>query len=172
LEDTLEILRRMWRDPGKVSYAGKHYQITDAYCEPKPDPIPHLIVGGGGDKTMRLAAQYADGWNLPDAPIERYRVRHMLLQKHCEALGRDPQSIELSWFGRLAVARTEDQALALSSGRWNRSNAFVGTPQQAVELMQPFVERGVSYFMLEVLGLPDPDIIGMVLEEVLPKVRA
>ena len=35
-------------------------------------------------------------------------------------------------------------------------NAAGGTPQQAVDLMRPFVDAGVSYFMLEVLGLPDP----------------
>jgi len=171
LADTLEILRRMWSEPDPVTYEGKHYRIVDAWCQPKPDPVPHLIVGGGGTKTMRLAAQYADGWNLPDANLEKYTGRLSVLKQHCEALGRDPQSIELSWFGRLAVGRTEAEALALSNGRWNKSNAFVGTVAECVELMQPFVEAGVSYFMLEVLGLPDPDVIGSVLEEVLPAVR-
>ena len=46
LEDTLEIIRRLWTEPGQVTYQGKHYSITEAYCEPKPEPIPPLIVGG------------------------------------------------------------------------------------------------------------------------------
>jgi alkanesulfonate monooxygenase SsuD/methylene tetrahydromethanopterin reductase-like flavin-dependent oxidoreductase (luciferase family) len=170
LEDTLEILRRMWTEPGPVTYHGRHYKIVDAWCEPRPDPVPPIIVGGGGEKTMLLAARYADGWNLPDASIAKYTDRLNILKRHCAAIGRDMTSLELSWFGRLAVAKTEAEALALSNGRWNPSNAFVGTPQQAVDLMRPFVDAGVSYFMLEVLGLPDPATIDMVLEDVLPRV--
>jgi alkanesulfonate monooxygenase SsuD/methylene tetrahydromethanopterin reductase-like flavin-dependent oxidoreductase (luciferase family) len=171
LEDTLEIFKRMWTEPGPVTYEGKHYKVVNAWCEPRPDPVPPIIVGGGGEKTMMLAARYADGWNLSDAPIERYSDRISVLKRHCETIGRDFSSIELSWFGRLAVAKTEDEALALSNGRWNKTNAFVGTPQQAVDLMRPFVDAGVNYFMLEVLGLPDPTTIEMVLQDVLPRVR-
>lgn len=171
LEDTLEIFKRMWTEPGPVTYEGKHYKVVNAWCEPRPDPVPPIIVGGGGEKTMMLAARYADGWNLSDAPIERYSDRISVLKRHCETIGRDFSSIELSWFGRLAVAKTEDEALALSNGRWNKTNAFVGTPQQAVDLMRPFVDAGVNYFMLEVLGLPDPTTIEMVLQDVLPRVQ-
>jgi alkanesulfonate monooxygenase SsuD/methylene tetrahydromethanopterin reductase-like flavin-dependent oxidoreductase (luciferase family) len=171
LEDTLEIFKRVWTEPGPVTYEGKHYKVVNAWCEPRPDPVPPIIVGGAGEKTMRLAARYADGWNLSDSPIERYHDRMSVLKRHCETIGRDFSSIELSWFGRLAVAKTEADALALSNGRWNKTNAFVGTPQQAVDLMRPFVDAGVSSFMLEVLGLPDPATIEMVLEDVLPRVR-
>jgi alkanesulfonate monooxygenase SsuD/methylene tetrahydromethanopterin reductase-like flavin-dependent oxidoreductase (luciferase family) len=171
LADTLEIMKRLWTEPDPVTYTGKHYKVVDAYCQPKPDPVPPIIVGGGGRKTMRLAAQYADGWNLPDANIEKYTDRLNILKQHCADLGRDPASIELSWFGRLAVANTEAEALAYSNGRWTKDNAFVGTPQQAVDLMLPFVELGVEYFMLEVLGLPDPEVISMVTESVLPRLR-
>ena len=171
LEDTLEIMTRLWAEPDPVTYQGKHYKIIDAYCQPKPDPVPPIIVGGGGRKTMRLAVQYADGWNLPDANIEKYRDRLTILKQHCADLERDPASIQLSWFGRLAVANSEAEALALSNGRWTKDNAFVGTPQQVVDLMLPFVDLGVEYFMLEVLGLPDPAVIGLVTEDVLPRLR-
>ena len=171
LKDTLEIMTRMWKDPDPVTYEGEQYSVIGAYCQPKPDPMIPIMVGGGGVKTMRLAAQYADIWNLPDAAIERFTERMAILDQHCADLGRDPKTLERSWFGRLGVAKTETDALALSNGRWTKDNAFVGTPQQAVELMLPFVEAGVTYFMLEVLGLPDPDVIGMVKEEVLPALR-
>lgn len=171
LADTLEIMKRLWTEADPVTYVGKHYSITEAYCQPKPTPVPPIIVGGGGRKTMRLAAQYADGWNLPDANIDTYTDRLNVLKEHCADLGRDPASIECSWFGRLAVANSEAEALALSDGRWTKDNAFVGTPQQALDLMLPFVEVGVEYFMLEILGLPDPDVIGMVTEDVLPHLR-
>jgi alkanesulfonate monooxygenase SsuD/methylene tetrahydromethanopterin reductase-like flavin-dependent oxidoreductase (luciferase family) len=171
LEDTLEIIKRLWTEPGKISYQGQYYSITDAYCEPKPDPIPPMIVGGGGSKTMMLAARYGDGWNIPDANFEYYRERAAVLRQHCEAIRRDPASIQMSWFGRLAVGKTEAEALALSDGKWNPTNAFTGTPQQVIELMSPFVELGVELFMVEILGLPDPYVIHTVLDEILPHLR-
>jgi alkanesulfonate monooxygenase SsuD/methylene tetrahydromethanopterin reductase-like flavin-dependent oxidoreductase (luciferase family) len=171
LEDSLEIIRRLWTEPGKVSYQGKQYQITDAYCEPKPDPIPPIIVGGGGNTTTLLAARFGDGWNLYDSDIKKYTERLGILKRHCETLERDINTLQLSWFGRLAVGNTEADALALSDGKWNKTNALVGTPRQVVETVQAFADIGVELFMVEVLAISDPDVMGMVLEEVLPKVR-
>jgi alkanesulfonate monooxygenase SsuD/methylene tetrahydromethanopterin reductase-like flavin-dependent oxidoreductase (luciferase family) len=170
LKDTLEVIRRMWTEPGPATYRGKHYHIEVAYCEPKPDPIPPIMVGGGGYTTTRLAAQYADWWNMHDVNWPRYNDYLSRLRAGCEAVGRDYSTIRLTWFGRLVVGRTEVQAKALA-GRWTTENAFVGTPQQVVEQMSPFVEAGVDYFMATVLGLPDPDVMGMLLEDVLPKVK-
>lgn len=50
LEDTLEIMTRLWKESDKVSYTGKHYTIKDAYCEPKPNPMIPILVGGGGKR--------------------------------------------------------------------------------------------------------------------------
>ncbi len=188
LIDTLEILKRLWTEPGKVTYRGKQYKVVDAYCEPKPTPVPPIVVGGGGDRTMRIAARYADWWNLSDANITRYTDRVNVLKGHCAKLGRDWSTMRLTWFGRLAVGRTEAQALergrrifpgeteadlkAVGRDIYTRANAFVGTPQQIVDDMQEFVELGVDYFMVDVLGLSNPDVMGMVLEEILPKVKA
>lgn len=170
LEDTLEILKRMWTEPGQVSYTGKHYQIKAAYCEPKPDPLPTLVVGGGGKKTMMLAARFADWWNIPDANFETYQERMTILHAHCATIGRDPASLRLTWFGRLAVADSEAAALALSDGEWTRERAIVGTPQQVLAQLKAFTAIGVDYFMVEVLGLTDPHIKRLLLEEVLPHV--
>src|SRR3954462_3255092 len=43
LDDALEIMKRLWTEPGKVTYQGKHYQVVDAYCEPKPIPVPPIV---------------------------------------------------------------------------------------------------------------------------------
>jgi alkanesulfonate monooxygenase SsuD/methylene tetrahydromethanopterin reductase-like flavin-dependent oxidoreductase (luciferase family) len=172
LEDTLEIITRMWTTPGKVTYRGQHYSVIDAYCEPKPDPVPPIIVGGGGTKTTLLAARFADWWNLHDANYTDYSGRLRVLMQHCaDDIGRDPATLRFTWFGRLAVNKTEEGAYALGRGQFTPKNAFVGTPQQVVEQMTPFVDAGVDYFMVEVLGLPAPDVIGMVLEDVLPKLQ-
>jgi alkanesulfonate monooxygenase SsuD/methylene tetrahydromethanopterin reductase-like flavin-dependent oxidoreductase (luciferase family) len=168
LEEAIIIIKRLWTEPGPLSFQGRYYHISDAYCEPMPQPVPTLLVGGGGPTTIALAARYADWWNLPDANFEKLQSRLPIVQEQCERVGRDPASLRLTWFGRLAVARSEAEALALSNGKWTQERAIVGTPEQAVAEIQRFIEAGVDYFMMEVLGLSNPDTRAMVLEEVLP----
>jgi len=170
LEDTLEILQRLWKEAGPVTYQGKHYQVDHAWCEPKPKPIPPIMVGGGGEKTMMLAARFGDWWSLYDADVETYRARVAVLHRHCETIGRDPATIRKTWFGRLAVAQSEAEALALSNGRWTRQNAIVGSPQQVVETIQQLAEIGCDYFQVDVLQLIDPEMREFVFTEVLQKV--
>lgn len=120
---------------------------------------------------MMLAARFADMWNIPDTPFTTYRERANILKQHCETMGRDPKSIQLSWFGRIAVHNTTAEAEALSDGEWTKANAIVGSVQEVIDQMSEFVDFGVSYFMVEILGLPQPDIARMVFEDVLPKFK-
>ena len=115
---------------------------------------------------------------LADSTIANYREHLKVLAQHCETVGRDFTSLQLSWLGRLSMARTEaearERALALGYSHykgWTFEKAFVGTSQQIVEAIGPFVEAGVSCFIFEMIGLPDPDVIGRVVEDVLAKVR-
>ncbi len=171
LEDSLEIITRLWREPGQVTYLGKHYAITNAYCEPKPNPVPPIIVGGGGSKTMRLAARFADWWNLPDANIADYSAKVDILRQQCDSVGRDPASLRLTWFGRMALGRTDAEARQRGGSRWTNQNALVGTPAQVVEQLQQFIDLGVDYFMIEVLDVDQPGVRAMLLEEVLPQMQ-
>src|SRR5207244_13548127 len=65
LREALEITRRPWED-NRATYHGKHYRIDDAVCAPKPTqrPRPPIWIGGAGPRVMRLAARYADGFDL------------------------------------------------------------------------------------------------------------
>jgi len=171
LEDTLEIVRRLWTEPDPVTYRGRHYHIEKAVCVPRPQPVPPILVGGGGRTTMRLAVRYGDVWNMPDAAWPEYAQRLDTLRALCAAEGRDPATLRLSWFGRLAVHRTLEQAVALSGGKWTPERAFVGTPAQVIEQIRPFVEAGVDLFLPQVLGLEEPEVVELLLEEVFPAVR-
>lgn len=171
LEETLIILKMMWEEPGQVSYQGRHYAIKDAWCEPQPEPKIPILVGGGGYTTMKHAAKYADIWNLPDKPLDPYVERLNILRRHCEAIGRDPASLRCSWFGRVCLGRTEAEAEARGLSRedkWTRENAFVGTPQNVAEQMNGFVKVGCDYFMVDIIGSPDEEVIGMFTQELIP----
>lgn len=169
LEDTLEIITRLWKQPGQLTYLGRHYSVRDAWCEPKPDPLPKLIIGGGGEKTMLLAARFADGWNIPDAPASTYAERLAVLRRHCEAIGRDVETIEKSWFGRIAVAPTMEEAIALSGGKWTTERAIVGSPEQVREQLHALMALGVTQVMCEIQGQSDAATLALLRDEVLLK---
>lgn len=171
LEETLVILKRMWEEPGPVSYSGRHYSIKDAWCEPKPETKIPILVGGGGYTTMKHAAKYADIWNLPDKPLGPYIERLNILRRHLDEIDRDPATLRLSWFGRVSLGKTEAEAEARGKSRipqWTQDNSFVGSPQRVAELMSEFVEAGIDYFMIDIIDAPDEEIIGMFTEEVVP----
>lgn len=169
LEDTLEIITRLWNESGQVSYSGKHYQIANAYCEPKPDPMIPIMVGGGGKKTMMLAARFADMWNIPDANLETYTERIGILKQHCESIGRDFSTINTGWFGRISVGESEEQALARSDAKWTSQRAIVGTVEQVIEQIQAFVDIGVQHFIVEILDIEDEWVQNTLCNEIFPR---
>lgn len=174
LEDTLIIFKKMWEEEGQVNYKGKHYSITDAWCEPKPEPRIPILVGGAGKTTMKHAAKYADMWNLPDAPLARYTERLDILKQHLDDINRDPATMRYTWFGRVAIGETQAEAEKWGQSRtqkWTKDNAFVGTPDQIVDQMGAFIDVGCDYFMVDVIGLPNEDVIGLVTEELIPKLQ-
>ena len=74
LEEAVQIIRKMWTEE-KAIFKGKYYQIKDAVCSPRPNPLPPIMIGGGGEKlTLRVVAKHADWWNLPNVPVETYKT--------------------------------------------------------------------------------------------------
>jgi F420-dependent oxidoreductase-like protein len=94
LEETLQICLQMWGG-SRDSYVGEYYRLASTLNVPQPvsRPRPRILVGGGGERvTLRLAAKYADAFNVyggPDAGQKAQRLR-----EHCEAIGRDADEIE------------------------------------------------------------------------------
>jgi alkanesulfonate monooxygenase SsuD/methylene tetrahydromethanopterin reductase-like flavin-dependent oxidoreductase (luciferase family) len=93
LEETLQICRQMWSEDNGP-YAGKYYQLAETICEPQPIRRPPILIGGDGEKkTLRLVAQYADIWNSTVAEVDGLRHKIDVLNRHCDAVGRDPREI-------------------------------------------------------------------------------
>src|SRR4051812_22663359 len=96
LEEALQICQQMWSD-NDGPYTGKHYQLAETICEPKPvsQPRPRIMIGGSGErKTLRLVARYADACNIFDIGLEGVKHKLDVLAAHCEAEGRDPATIQ------------------------------------------------------------------------------
>ena len=97
LEEAIQICLQMWSD-NTGPYEGRHYQLAATLCSPMPvsTPRPRILIGGSGErKTLRLVAEYADACNIFGGPEE---VAHKLdvLRRHCDAVGRDSNEIEVT----------------------------------------------------------------------------
>ena len=130
----------------KTNFQGKYYQLTDAPLAPKPvqNPLPLLIGGGGEQRTLRIAAKYADEWNVWGTP-EVLAHKGAILNRYCEEIGRDPKSIKHSAQGMLAL--TDDESLAermRASGR----PAIAGTGAQIRGMVEQYIEAGVDELII------------------------
>ncbi|BBX63514.1 LLM class F420-dependent oxidoreductase [Mycobacterium saskatchewanense] len=100
LEETVQICQQMWSD-NNGGYEGKHYQLAETLCVPQPvqQPHPPILIGGTGErKTLRLVAQYADIWNGIFESTSEAAHKCDVLRRHCDALGRDYDSIQKTVF--------------------------------------------------------------------------
>jgi len=98
LEESCEVIHRLLTQE-RTTFHGRHYQLTNAMCEPKPiqRPRPPLTIGGKGEKrTLRIAARWADQWNFPGGDPAELRHKIEVLHAHCAQIGRDPSEIEIS----------------------------------------------------------------------------
>lgn len=155
LDEALQICRLMWTEE-RATFHGRHYRAEKAWCNPKPVQRPHppIMIGGGGEKVLlRIVAQYADRWNF-GGPVEEFRHKIGVLERHCAALGRDPQGIEKTWFGNILIepdaARLEER-LAKRATRGHGDayglNAMIGTPEQIAARIRQYVAVGVTHFI-------------------------
>jgi len=170
LEETLQIIKALWRDE-RATFEGKHYRVVNAWSEPKPEPIPTIMIGGAKPRMLRLIARHADWWNVSWTNIDRYRREVVECERACEEVGRDPASLRRTWFGGCVCAPTEEGVKALNKMGITTENAFVGRPSQVVEQLRPFIELGVDYFMLSTAGFPDLTTLEMLINEVMPAVN-
>ncbi len=155
LEEALHICKLMWTEE-RATFAGRHYRVDGAWCNPKPVQRPHppITIGGGGEKVLlRLVARYADCWNFGGSAAEFGR-KLSILDSHCRAVGRNPAEIEKSWFGNVVIEATEEglqRRLAKRAARAGSPQydlaAIVGTPAGVVARIREYVALGVTHFI-------------------------
>ncbi|MCW2623064.1 MAG: putative monooxygenase, partial [Frankiales bacterium] len=135
-EEQLAIITGLWASPGPFSFQGTHYQLRDAPALPKPvqSPLPVIIGGGGRSTTPRLAATYADEFNMPFASLEATSAQFARVRAAAELTGRD---VRLSAAQVLCVGRDEAELArrAAAIGREVaelRANGLAGTVAEVV----------------------------------------
>jgi alkanesulfonate monooxygenase SsuD/methylene tetrahydromethanopterin reductase-like flavin-dependent oxidoreductase (luciferase family) len=154
LEEALQICKAMFTTPAP-SFTGRHYSIAAALNYPRPirpGGIPILVGGGGEQKTLKLVAKYADACNLfGDVATIRHKLE--VLQRHCDAIGRDPAEITKTRLGGLAIAETnaeaEQKARAMAQARGMdparmREYLVVGDPDSVCEQLAKYLDAGLD----------------------------
>ena len=179
LEEQLNILTGLWTTPeGETfSFDGAHYQLKDSPALPKPTQRPHppVIVGGGGPKrTPRLAATFADEFNLPFSSLDDTKAQYARVRAACESRDRDPATLGLSAAQVVCCGIDEAEVTrrAKSIGRQPeelRANGAAGTPDEVVERLRSFGAIGAGTVYLQVLDLDDLDHIRLLSEQVVPQ---
>ncbi len=174
LEEAVQIIKSMWMN-GRATFHGKHYRVNDAICMPKPNPIPPLMIGGGGEKyTLRVVAKYADWWNIPNVSPKIYRHKLEVLRKHCKRVGRDYDEIVKTLANIVAIAESRVEAIKIASKspfvkKGFEENYIIGEPDEVAEKLREYIELGVSYFILRFLDFPSTRGAELFIDEVIPK---
>jgi F420-dependent oxidoreductase-like protein len=179
-EEQLEIITGMWETPaGKTfDFAGTHYKVTGSPALPKPaqQPRPPIIIGGvGAKRTPRLAARFADEFNVPFHSIEDTRAAYGRVRAACENGGRDGASLIFSAAQVICCGR-DDAELRRRADAIGRSvedlreNGIAGTPAEVVERIAAFGAAGAERAYLQVLDLNDLDHLALLASDVLPHV--
>lgn len=145
LEEAAEALRRLLHE-GRCSMAGRHVVLRDARNEPRPvqDRVPVWVGGGGERRTLRVAARFADGWNVPFVDVATFAHKSAVLDRHCEEAGRDPAEIRRAV--NLALAWSEE-SLARQFGNLAaavRPAVLTGSEQEVVDRIGAYVAAGAN----------------------------
>jgi F420-dependent oxidoreductase-like protein len=175
LEEQLAIVTGLWEtEVGKTfSYEGTHYRLTDSPALPKPaqTKVPVLIGGHGATRTPRLAAQYADEFNLPFASIEDTERQFGRVRAAAEKAGRAPD--DLIYSNALVVCVGKDDAevarRAAAIGREVeelKANGLAGSPAEVVDKIGRYGATGASRVYLQVLDLDDLDHLELISSQV------
>jgi F420-dependent oxidoreductase-like protein len=200
LEDQLAILHGLWGEPDGWSFDGiTGIRVRDALFRPRPleaegrptTPVgghrPRIIVGGGGSpRSYRLAARYADEFNLSSASPERAAEVRQKLDEACRAIGRDPGTLARSTMAGVLVGRTDDEVVerertlikafgsdAESGEAWleeRRLRWVYGTPDEARAQIERFAEAGIERIMLQDFIPWDLDMVDVMGEELVGRI--
>lgn len=164
LEEALEICHRMFTEE-RPTFDGEHYRIERALNVPRPIQPggPRIMVGGGGERrTLRLVARYADMANW-FGDLETLRHKNEVFEEHCAAVGRDPASVLRTVMAPIILAATPAEAEKVQQMVPPERQASIRavTPEQAAEVLQPYLDAGFRGFILRNPMMNTPEAVAL-----------
>jgi F420-dependent oxidoreductase-like protein len=182
LDEAIQVCKLLWTRE-RSDFVGQHYTLAGAVCEPKPVQRPHppIWVGGMGEKkTLRVVAEHADGWNAFPLPVPQLQQKLDVLRGHCEAVGRDYDTITKQ-LGLRAIVREDRTELEAELTRFAqqsalpleraRQMAIAGPPEEIAAYLAPYVELGFEMFLLMERTPLDHETLRLFMQGVVPRLR-
>jgi F420-dependent oxidoreductase-like protein len=179
-EEQLAIITGLWqaREGQPFSFAGQYYTISDSPALPKPAqrPRPPVLIGGAGPRrTPRLAAAFADEFNVPFHSAPDTAAAFGRVRDACTAAGRAAESMAYSAAQVVCCGRTdaEVERRAAAIGRRPdelRKTGLAGSPAEMAETIGRFAAAGAQRMYLQVLDLTDLDHLELLAADLLPQV--
>jgi F420-dependent oxidoreductase-like protein len=177
-EEQLDIITGLWSTPvGETfRYEGKHYRLAEGPALPKPQqgPRPPVLIGGTGPKrTPRLAAKYADEYNVPFNSIEDTSAAFERTRAAVRASGRSAPMVYSA--AQVLCAGKDEAEVARRAERIGREvpelreNGLAGTPDELVDKIGRFAEAGAERMYLQMLDMSDLDHLELVASQVAPQ---
>ncbi|MFD7237226.1 LLM class F420-dependent oxidoreductase [Streptomyces syringium] len=178
LEEQLEIITGLWETgQGKTfTFDGTYYQLADSPALPKPaqTKVPVLIGGHGATRTPRLAAKYADEFNIPFASIEDSERQFGRVRAAAEAIGRKGEELVYS-NALVACVGKDDAEVARRAAVIGRevaelkANGLAGSPAEVVDKIGRYAAIGSSRIYFQILDLDDLDQLELISSQVQPQ---
>jgi alkanesulfonate monooxygenase SsuD/methylene tetrahydromethanopterin reductase-like flavin-dependent oxidoreductase (luciferase family) len=179
LREALPIMRAMLHGD-ELTVEGERYRVKAIRNDPPPvqEHLPILLGGGGEKVTIRLVARHADACNFGNG-IANVRRKEAILREHCESVGRDHTEIErTAGMGTAVIRDSRAEAERVQREIFERNGRAdlwedqpVGTPEDVVERLQPFLELGYRHL---IFGFPSPydeETMTRLANEVRPKLQ-
>jgi len=159
LDEALQIIKRLWTQD-EVTFSGKYYQLDRAVSLPKPVQKPHppILVGGEGEKMLRIIAKHANAWNTGFTSPVGFTEVIARLEKACRETGRDRSELENNFQSRIIIAEKDENALKRAE-EWREERegavddpdwkfAVKGSPETCGKILQTYADVGVTHFTL------------------------
>jgi F420-dependent oxidoreductase-like protein len=162
--------------PGETfHFDGSYYQLSDSPALPKPVQSPHppLILGGAGKKQgAKLAATYADEFNVAFAPQSQTAETFDRVRAAAEETGRTlTYSVaQVACVGRNDAEIARRAAVIGREVDELRENGLAGTPEEIVAKIGEWAGLGATRLYLQILDLADLDHLELIAAEVLRQV--
>lgn len=168
LREALQVILAMWTQQEAV-FEGSYYQVRGAINQPKGVQKPHIpvLIGGGGEKvTLKLVAQYGDACNV-GGDLETIKHKFDVIRQHCEAIGRDYESIHRTVTTLCSLANTDEQAQAQIPDAFKRlfadrisangPTALIGSPDTIRRRLAELEAAGVQELIVGFVQRTDPE---------------
>ena len=167
-----------------TTFHGRHYQLDNALNLPGPQNL-NIIMGGKGERTLKIVAKQADEWNCSYVGLDVFKEKSAELDKNCLEIRRDPATLRRSLMVPFVIGPDDtavQQAIHAHQAmfpnlpgnvsEWLQAGFIGGQPQQVIDQIGAFAEAGIDRFMLQHNALGDLESLSLLATAVLPYFRS